>query len=314
MKHNFRVDFQFVNVGTEADTEIVAIPDPDRYEFTNVDGQGGWFDRLDGRGFCFSVDAIHELLEKASDLPVGDISALITDAPAYIRSRVSAIANALRHGIADLTLKNITNDELADLAGSDEYFVIGSIDLVGSTKSSETIDRKQWVRVIQTYSREVARMCALFHGRPLKFMADGAILYFPLGSSLRRHDLASDCALSLRDLVLLGINPALEELGLPQIACRIGLDSGEASIVTIGDSGTTNQIDLIGHVIDMATKIEKLAGDNEICVGQAAVRRMHTMWLKHVAKVAPPPDWPYRDQTTGEPYGIHRLEIPADNE
>jgi class 3 adenylate cyclase len=165
---------------------------------------------------------------------------------------------------------------------------------------------------ILVYSRELARLCALFHGRPLKFMGDGILVYFPIGSHIRRHDLASDCALSVRDVVLIGINPALEKLGLPKIGCRIGVDSGDAYIVTIGDSGTTNQMDLIGHVVDIATKVEKLSGRNEICVGEAAVRQLHTMWLRNVISLQLPEDWPYRDNASGEPYRVYKLDVPVE--
>jgi adenylate cyclase len=312
MKHGLRIDFRFVNVGTEADPDIVSILDPDRYRYVN-DGRGeGYEDILDDRRLFITMAAIKDLLLRSAGMPLSNIAPAVGDSKAYIRTRSEAIAEGLRDGISNLTFRNITNDELADLAGRREYFVIASIDLVGSTQLSESVDAELWARIIQVYSREVARLCALFHGRPLSFMGDGVLVYFPVGSAIRRHDLASDCALSLRDLVLLGISPALEKLSLPQIGCRIGVDSGEAYVATIGDSGTTNQMNIIGHTVDIATKVEKMAGRNEICIGEAAVRQLHTMWLKHVVRVSLPADWPHRDKTTRAPYAVYKLDIPVD--
>lgn len=311
---DFRVDFRFVNIGTEQDPEIVSILDPRRYDYVNDGKREGYLDTLDDRRLFFSMEIIKEMLVRAKGMPLKNTAPLISDAQGYIRSRRGTILDALRDGISNLTFRNITNEELAGLAGRREYFVVASIDLVGSTKLSRSVDPKLWGRVIQVYSREVARLCALFQGRPLKFMGDGALLYFPIGTTIRRHDLASDCALSLRDLVLIGINPGLRELGLPEIGCRIGVDSGEAYVLTIGDSGTCNHMDIIGHAVDIATKVGKLAGRDEICIGEAAARQLHTMWLSQAVRLVLPADWPYRNESSGELYGAYRLEIPADYE
>jgi class 3 adenylate cyclase len=291
---------------------MVSIPDPDRYQFIDDGPRRGWLDTLDGRDLFFSFDIVVDMLKKAGNLPVSALSPLISDAPSYVRSRADAIVDELNSGVQDRVFRNITNEELATLADREEFFVIVSIDLIGSTILSQSVDAKLWARIIQVYSSEVARLCVLFHGRPLKYMGDGVLLYFHDGSAIRRHDLASDCALSLRDLVLLGINPALKKLGLPEIGCRIGVDSGDAYVMTIGDSGTTNQMDIIGHTVDIATKVEKRAGVNEICIGEAAKRKLHTMWLKHAVPLSLPTDWPYRDEGSGEPYGVYRLDIPTD--
>ena len=305
------MDFRVINVGTEDQPDIVSVPDPERYDYISDGKQEGWLDKLDDRSLFFPIQTVVEMLKKAGDIPVTAISPLISDAFSYVRSRTEAIVSGLTNGVQDRVFRNITNEELASLAERQEFFVIASIDLVGSTTLSQPVDAKLWARVIQVYSREVARLCVLFHGRPLKFMGDGVLLYFHAGSRIRRHDLASDCALSLRDLVLYGMNPALSELGLPEIACRLGVDSGDAYVATIGDSGSTNQMDIIGHAVDIATKVEKLAGPNEICIGEAAKRNVHTMWLKHCVPVSLPTDWEHKDQATGKAYGVYRLDIPA---
>jgi class 3 adenylate cyclase len=310
--NDFRIDFQIVNIGTEENPEIVSIPDPDRYEYINDGTDEGWLDKLDGRHLFFPIATIARMLTKSGDLPATQISPLIADAHDYIKSRTSDILIALQEGIHGATFRNITNKELATLRENKEFFVIASLDLIGSTELSQSVSAEQWARIIQVYSREVARLCMLFHGRPLKFMGDGILLYFHIGSAIRRHDLAADCALSLRDLILFGMNPPLKQLGFPELSCRVGVDSGDAYVITIGDSESLSQIDIIGHAVNIATKVEKQAGPNEICIGEAAKRKLHTMWLKHVVPLPPPAGWPYRDQDSGELYGVYKLNIPAD--
>jgi hypothetical protein len=49
VKHEFRIDFRTVNIGSEEAPEMVAVPDPDRYEYISDDTREGWLDKLDGR-------------------------------------------------------------------------------------------------------------------------------------------------------------------------------------------------------------------------------------------------------------------------
>jgi class 3 adenylate cyclase len=290
--------------------DVRLIPHPDRYEYVAPHGleTGGFIDRLDPRRLFFPENTVADMLTRAGKLPLRILAPKIQNSDEYIASRLPIIREGIMVGANDDRFRNITNEELR--APSTRHFVIISIDLVGSTLLSQHIDEDANARVIQTYSREVALMCGLFHGRVLKFMGDGMILYFPTGSMARRHDVAIDCVTALRDLVLVGINSVLTELELPKLACRIGVDSGLAPVVTIGDSSTTNNIDIIGRVVNIAAKIEKHAPTNGICVGESVVLNTHTMWLKHMSPMPNPTNWPYIDPLTGESYKIYSLQFP----
>lgn len=310
--NKFRIDFRFVNASNDPDIpEYVAVPDPDRYEYFKDAEHEGYFDRLDPRRFFFDIHVIIDLVERASRMPLHDLSPLIEDSDTYIASRSEAIWDGITNGVVDLELRDASDVELGQDVASKTQFVIMSLDLVGSTKLSQAIEPRAYANVIATYSSEVAKMCYRFHGRPLKFMGDGALLYFPIGSLARRHDMAMDCALSLRDLILKALNPALEELGMPSLACRIGVDSGEAYIMTIGDSATTNHVDIIGEVVNIATKVEKTAPRNGICVGESIVINTHTMWMRHMKAIPLPDDWPYKRRESAQPYPVYILDISA---
>ncbi len=308
--NKFRLDFEFVNIsGNPEHPQIVSILNPDRYEYIKTDaGVEGFIDKLDPRRLFFPLSTINEMLERAGNLPMNYLRPKIDDTNEYIASRLTHIADGIRDGISDSRFRNINNEEMRPT--SSRHFVIISIDLVGSTILSQKMDSQAFANVIQTYSREVTLMCGLFHGRVLKYLGDGVILFFPTGTLARKHDFAFDCAVSLRDLVLVGINPALSALNLPTLSCRIGFDSGSAPIVNIGDGATMNNIDIIGEVVNIATKIEKSAPSNGICVGESVAINAHTMWLKHLGRIPEPDDWPYVDTETNEPYGIYKLVIP----
>jgi class 3 adenylate cyclase len=307
----FRIDFRFVDISDDPEhPEIVSVLDPDRYAYTTMDnGEPAVIDRLDPRHLLFPVSAINDVLEKAGRLPLYDTSPRITDAGEYITSRLSAISDGIRNGVDDSRFRNINNEEM--VPRSERHFVIISIDLVGSTLLSQSISSNAFANVIQTYSREIALMCEGFHGRVLKYMGDGLILYFPTGTMARKHDFAVDCAMSLRDLVLVGINSALKTARMPVLSCRVGVDSGNANVVTIGDGATMNNIDIVGVVVNVAAKIEKNAPVNEICVGESVAMNVHTMWLKRLVRLPEPQDWPYKNSETNQPYGIYQLDLPA---
>lgn len=309
----FRIDFRFIDVSEDAGTpEYVPVPDPARYEYYKDANHEGYFDRIDPRRLFLPIGVVADVLRKAQTLALDDLQPTISDSRKYVESRAEAIRSGIDHGITDREFRNAADSDLESNAGSKTDFVVLSIDLVGSTRLSQAIDAAVYARIIQTYSSEIARACAHFHGRPLKFMGDGAILYFALGTFARRHDMAMDCALTLRDLVLLGINPALEERGLFPLACRIGADSGEAFVMTIGDSGTTNHIDIIGEVVNIATKIEKATPKNGICVGESILINTHTIWAKSMKRIPIPKEWPYRQRATADPYPVYLLDVPAD--
>lgn len=311
--HEFRVDFVEVNVSDDpARPEWVPIPHPARYKYVNDGTNEGFVDKLDPRRFFFSMQAIADLIRRASTMRVHDLRPLIENSDAYVASRIEAIRQGIETGHADLLLRDATDEEQRESVDNKTKFVVMSLDLVGSTRLSQEIDGATYANLIATYSSEVAKMCYRFHGRPLKFMGDGALLYFPIGTFARRHDMAMDCALSLRDLILEAFNPVLSSMDLPVLACRIGADSGEAYVRTIGDSAITNHVDIVGEVVNIATKIEKSAPANGIAVGESIVTNTHTTWMRFMKPLAAPEDWPYRNRETSEPYPIYLLDIPAD--
>ena len=64
----------------------------------------------------------------------------------------------------------------------------------------------------------------------------------------------------------------LNDKDLPSIGVRIGLDSGEAIIMTVGSKVSKTQKDLIGQTINLAAKIQSLADPNQILAGEATMR------------------------------------------
>jgi class 3 adenylate cyclase len=120
------------------------------------------------------------------------------------------------------------------------------------------------------------------------------------------NDLAMDCALTMHLLIYKGINPILKAEGYQPIDIRIGIDSGEAGIVTIGSPETKRHRDIIGLVVNLATKIQSVAGKGKIALGDTTLRNLHTMWREICEEVDLETDWPYKDQE-GNLYRVYRV-------
>lgn len=111
----------------------------------------------------------------------------------------------------------------------------------------------------------------------------------------------------MRRLVYDAMNPELEGAGFPAIDIRLGLDGGEAAIEILGSSRTKRHADLIGDVVNLASKIEKRAGTGEIFLGETVERNLHFCWRELCAPVELGSDWTYSIRD-GEPYPLFRLD------
>jgi len=111
----------------------------------------------------------------------------------------------------------------------------------------------------------------------------------------------------MKKFILCCLNPILKDCNFPELNFRIGLDSGEAIKVVMGAENIKEHLDLIGETINIATKIQSLAGDNDIFLGESTVLNVHTYWRKIIKKVEMPSSWEYVDKKTNKSYQVYRL-------
>lgn len=104
--------------------------------------------------------------------------------------------------------------------------------------------------------------------------------------------------------IINGLNTFFKRKGLPSIGVRIGLDSGEAAIMTIGSKITKTQKDLIGETINLATKIQGLADPNQILAGEATIRNAHYNYRMLFDKMELPDTWSYSNKESNVKYSV----------
>jgi len=306
---SFRMDFvqEIISVDEDKRTFTVRLtPNPRRYEWKEVDGERYLYDKLDK--VLFPERVLFDFAKQMAGQPIYFQPQEIDNAEQYIKSRMPIIRARLKGDEKPAPFEDKSEAFLESLAQDKLGFVIMCVDIVGSTKLSTKLEPEKYTRLISTVLYEMSEIIPKFHGHVLKYTGDGLIGYFPEPSFITKNDLAFDCALTIRRLVYTGLNPILKENGYPCIDIRIGLDSGDACIITIGSPETKRQKDIIGAVVSLAAKIQSLGEPGDILLGDVTERNLHTMWRQICEEIKLRRDWVYKGED-GKPYRVHKVKF-----
>ncbi|HEY9385741.1 MAG TPA: hypothetical protein VIP70_01770 [Nitrososphaeraceae archaeon] len=120
----------------------------------------------------------------------------------------------------------------------------------------------------------------------------------------------------VHDQIREGVNPILNQYDYPEMGIRIGIDIGENSVIQYGwDIRTTHNIepvkepycDTIGHSVNVAVKMTRLARSNNFVIGQAIYdildqNQKSTFELLEVGLDV----WSYINYKSGTLYNVYR--------
>lgn len=104
------------------------------------------------------------------------------------------------------------------------------------------------------------------------------------------------------------INPYLESVGIEKVDARIGIDTGRILITRIGlPQGTSkhqrNFLTVVGPTANIASKIQNMAGTNQIWTGDL-IKRNAKEWRSGFFKKVTPSDWTWQYTSNGSRYDI----------
>jgi class 3 adenylate cyclase len=285
--------FKIVTDSISGKKAIARLLDPARHKFVGPPDDPMVHEALDN--FYISMQEVQRMVEQSlNSRPTGHGQRL-GDARNYIAGRRIEIGRVLREkAVLPHRFVDRSEDCLASLPDGVYGFAIISIDLADSTKLSNPVNPETFARVIGVVLGELAAIIPYFHGHALKFTGDGATVYSPPPSSMTANDNAIDCELTMRRLVLDGVNPAFAETGYSSLNVRIGIESGGAVAMTVGHSSSKQRRDPIGHTLDIACKIQASGQRGDIRIGQVAYQSLHTMWKRGCTPIPPPEPWPYK--------------------
>jgi adenylate cyclase len=254
---------------------------------------------------------VRQFAEQLGGTPVYDQRPEIENAIEYVATRKSEIASKLDGHGETPTFEDKSEAFLRTLEKDATSFVIMSVDLQGSTAVSQAVAPAEYASAITVILDELALVVAQFRGHVLKYTGDGLIAYFTPPSYNRMNDLALDCALTIRHLLYEALFPALADRGMPALDARIGLDTGEAHVVVMGNPRTKQHLDIIGAVVSIASKIQAQAPAGGILVGETVDRALHVQWREQLGEFTPSPSWTY-EHPDGRPYRL--FEVAGDQQ
>ncbi|MBI5046953.1 adenylate/guanylate cyclase domain-containing protein [Candidatus Micrarchaeota archaeon] len=266
----------------EGIVEAYLIPNPDRYERKKIDGEDGYWDKFDR--IFFTMKTVMDSLSLDKEIPIYYSPPKIENSDGYILSRIEAIKQ-MESGTESFKFKDSSEEFLENLKKDKMRFVILSIDLKGSTKMSQELTCRENAEIITLFLREMTLIADKFNGYVLKYLGDGLIAYFPEPNFIGMNDNAIDCAVTMKKMIVYGLNSILETRGLPALDFRIGLD----------------------ETINLAVKIQSRAKSKEILMGESVVESLYTFWRQRLEMIKDMDGWDYKDKKSGEIYAIYTL-------
>jgi class 3 adenylate cyclase len=154
------------------------------------------------------------------------------------------------------------------LSGERKHVTVLFADVKGSMELAERMDPEEWSQIMQRVFRILADGVERFEGFVDKFTGDGIMALF--GAPIAHEDHAQRAcyaALQLRDAVKAYADELRLSRGL-DLAVRVGINTGEVVVGTIGDDLRMDYT-AQGHTVGLAQRMEQLAAAHSICVSEA---------------------------------------------
>lgn len=157
------------------------------------------------------------------------------------------------------------NDKIITAVGKSNYFCVGLVDIVNSTKTVARLQQNKVAQYYEIFLNTMAKTINSNQGKIIKIMGDSLLFYFP--DTCHSKDKSSflnaiECGFSIMNVhgKLIHI---LKKYTLPQIDFRISFDYGNVIIMK-----TKNGLmDLVGPTINTCAKINELAMTNNMIIG-----------------------------------------------
>lgn len=157
-----------------------------------------------------------------------------------------------------------------NLGGSACTVTILMADIRNFSPICEDNEPERVVQLLNNYLGVMSGIIMASNGTVDEFIGDGILAIF--GAPVARDDdalRAISCALQMQEAVG-GINARNRELGLPEIAIGIGLNTGEVVAGNIG-SERRSKYAVVGHTVNLTARIESYTEPGEILAAASTI-------------------------------------------
>jgi len=192
-----------------------------------------------------------------------------------------------------------SSDELLrEHLNSKVKLIVLYVDLVGSTMMTRSLPVAQLALMVQTFTQEMSFTVSRFNGYVLKYVGDAIIAYFPADANYNsRCNAAINCSQAMIQVLEEGINSIFREQGYDRLQAKIGIETGEHSVIQY-ILANMSQVDILGYGISMAAKLSTLARPNQIVISHGIYFGMHPAFRKKFVQMdLDPRMWKYKDET-----------------
>jgi class 3 adenylate cyclase len=168
------------------------------------------------------------------------------------------------------------------------------VDLVGSTMMTRSLPVAQLALMVQIFTQEMSFTVSRLNGYVLKYVGDAIIAYFPADANYNgRYSAAINCSHAMIQVLEDGINSIFREYGYNGLQAKIGIETGEHSVIQY-ILGNKPHIDILGYGISMAAKLSTLARPNQVVISHAIYFGMHPSFRKNFVQMELDPGmWKY---------------------
>lgn len=189
--------------------------------------------------------------------------------------------------------------------------VIMYADIVGSTKMSMTLPTEKIVTIVKAFSHELSSVIESYGGFVLKYVGDAIISFFPSGfNKYLVCDRAFSCAKSMLSVLRNDINPVFHRHDYPELQIKIGMAEGENIVIQYGKD-KSSQIDLIGYIMNVASKITSITLPGRISLGGTFHSLLHPKTQSEFEKISLENlEWKYIDKHNQKTYEVYSTKYP----
>ncbi len=154
---------------------------------------------------------------------------------------------------------------LVTFSGKEISVVVGIVDMVDSTKICAKLGPAKASTYYQVFINSMSKILSRYNGIVIKNIGDCLLYYFPWGEKIKGGYYencinASNSLLESHDIIC----DHLDNEDLPCLNYRVSMDYGN---VIMMDPNLSSISDMIGTPVNMCSKINRLAKENEMVVG-----------------------------------------------
>lgn len=156
------------------------------------------------------------------------------------------------------------------LGGEKRHVTIMMTDLRGFTSTCEQLAAEDVVTILNIYLETMTEIILKYQGTINEFIGDAIVIVF--GAPILRDDDAQRavaCALEMQ-IAMTKVNKQCQVRGYPLVEQGIGINTGEVIVGNIGSKKRT-KYDVIGHNVNLTSRIESYTVGGQIFVSQSTV-------------------------------------------